>query len=112
MAGVAWLAAPNRLRDILGRAGDPAALMGIVAGGCFALAAVGIRGASTSLDGGTTWDHALLTLTVMLGIQTALNARGCWHAIATSSCVSAPPGGRRCRSGCSACAARSVGRSP
>ncbi len=74
MAGVAWLAAPNRLRDILGRAGDPAALMGIVAGGCFALAAVGIRGASTSLDGGSTWDHALLTLTVMLGIQTVLNA--------------------------------------
>ena len=74
MAGVAWLAAPNRLRDVLGRAGDPAALMGVVAGGCFAVAAVGIRGASTSLDGGTTWDHALLTLTVMLGIQTALNA--------------------------------------
>jgi drug/metabolite transporter (DMT)-like permease len=76
MAGVAWLAAPNRLRDILGRAGDPAALMGIVAGGCFALAAVGIRGASTSLEGGSTWDHALLTLTVMLGIQTVLN--GSW----------------------------------
>lgn len=74
MAGVAWLAAPNRLRDILGRAGDPAALMGIVAGGSFALAAVGIRGASTSLDGGTTWDRALATLTVMLGIQTVLNA--------------------------------------
>jgi drug/metabolite transporter (DMT)-like permease len=74
MAGVAWLAAPNRLRDILGRAGDPAALMGIIAGGCFAVAAVGIRGASTSLDGGSTWDHALLTLTVMLGIQTVLNA--------------------------------------
>ena len=76
MAGVAWLAAPNRLRDILGRAGDPAALMGIVAGGCFALAAVGIRGASTSLGDGTTWDRALLTLTVMLGIQTVLN--GSW----------------------------------
>jgi len=74
MAGVAWLAAPHRLRDMLGRAGDPAALMGIVAGGCFAVAAVGIRGASTSLDGGTTWDRALLTLTVMLGIQTVLNA--------------------------------------
>jgi drug/metabolite transporter (DMT)-like permease len=74
MGGVAWLAAPNRLRDILGRAGDPAALMGIVAGGCFALAAVGIRGASTSLEGGSTWDRALLTLTVMLGIQTVLNA--------------------------------------
>jgi len=76
MVGVAWLAAPNRLRDILGRSGDPAALMGIVAGGSFAVAAVGIRGASTSLEGGTTWDRALLTLTVMLGIQTVLN--GAW----------------------------------
>ncbi|HYN34044.1 MAG TPA: EamA family transporter, partial [Ilumatobacteraceae bacterium] len=51
MAGVAWLAAPDRLRDILGNARDPAALMGVAAAGCFALAAVGIRGASTSLDG-------------------------------------------------------------
>ena len=73
MAGVAWLAAPDRLLDILGRAGDPAALMGIVAGGGFALAAVGIRGASTSLDG-STWARALFTLTVMLGIQTVVNA--------------------------------------
>jgi len=73
MVGVAWLAAPERLLDILGRAGDPAALMGIVAGGGFALAAVGIRGASTSLDG-STWARALFTLTVMLGIQTLVNA--------------------------------------
>jgi drug/metabolite transporter (DMT)-like permease len=83
MAGVAWLAAPHRLRDILGRAGDPAALMGIVAGGCFALAAVGIRGASTSLEAGSTWDRALLTLTVMLGIQTVLNAS--WLAVTDRS---------------------------
>jgi drug/metabolite transporter (DMT)-like permease len=73
MAGVVWLAAPNRLRDVLGSARDPAALMGVVAAGCFALAAVGIRGASTSLDG-PTWNRALLTLTVMLGIQTVINA--------------------------------------
>jgi drug/metabolite transporter (DMT)-like permease len=73
MAGVAWLAAPNRLRDVLGSARDPAALMGVVAAGCFALAAVGIRGASTSLEG-PTWNRALLTLTVMLGIQTLVNA--------------------------------------
>ena len=73
MAGVVWLAAPNRLRDVLGSARDPAALMGIVAAGCFALAAVGIRGASTSLEG-PTWNRALLTLTVMLGIQTLVNA--------------------------------------
>ena len=73
MAGVVWLAAPHRLRDVLGSARDPAALMGVVAAGCFALAAVGIRGASTSLEG-PTWNRALLTLTVMLGIQTVVNA--------------------------------------
>lgn len=73
MVGVAWLAAPGRLLDILGSARDPAALMGILAAGGFALAAVGIRAASTSLDG-PTWNRALLTLTVMLGIQTLVNA--------------------------------------
>jgi drug/metabolite transporter (DMT)-like permease len=73
MVGVVWLAAPNRLRDVVGSARDPAALMGVVAAGCFALAAVGIRGASTSLEG-PTWNRALLTLTVMLGIQTLVNA--------------------------------------
>jgi drug/metabolite transporter (DMT)-like permease len=73
MVGVAWLAAPNRILDAVTSAADPAALMGILAAGGFAVAAVGIRGASTSLDGGSTWARALLTLTVMLGIQTALN---------------------------------------
>ena len=73
MAGVAWLAAPTRLLDILGSARDPAALMGVFAAAGFAVAAVGIRGASTSLDG-STWARALLTLTVMLGIQTTVNA--------------------------------------
>ncbi len=73
MAGVAWLAAPTRLLDILGSARDPAALMGVLAAAGFAVAAVGIRGASNSLDG-PTWNRALLTLTVMLGIQTVANA--------------------------------------
>jgi drug/metabolite transporter (DMT)-like permease len=73
MAGVAWLAAPDRLRDILGSARDPAALMGVAAAACFATAAVGIRAASTSMEG-PTWNRALLTLTVMLGIQTLVNA--------------------------------------
>ncbi len=72
MAGVAWLAAPTRLLDILGNARDPGALMGVLAAAGFAVAAVGIRGASTSLDG-ATWNRALLTLTVMLGIQTLVN---------------------------------------
>jgi drug/metabolite transporter (DMT)-like permease len=71
--GVAWLAAPRRLGDIVKQLGDPAALMGVVAGGGFALAAVGIRLASNSLDDGSTWSRALVTLVAMLGIQTALN---------------------------------------
>jgi drug/metabolite transporter (DMT)-like permease len=73
MVGVAWLAAPTRILDILGDARDPAALMGILAAAGFAVAAVGIRGASTSLEG-PTWNRALLTLTVMLGIQALVNS--------------------------------------
>jgi len=74
MIGVAWLAAPTRLRDVLTSARDPAALMGILAGAAFAATAVGIRGASTTLDDGSIWSRALFTLTVMLGIQAVLNA--------------------------------------
>lgn len=73
MAGVAWLAAPTRLRDVVSSAADPAALMGVLAAAGFAVAAVGIRAGSTSLGEGPTWNRALLTLTAMLGIQTALN---------------------------------------
>ena len=73
MAGVAWLAAPDRIRDVLVMAGDPAALMGVLAGLGFAVAAAGIRAASNSLGDGPTWNRALLTLTVMLGIQTLVN---------------------------------------
>ena len=73
VAGVAWLAAPDRITDVLRLAGDPAALMGILAALGFALAATGIRAASNSLGDGPTWNRALLTLTVMLGIQTLVN---------------------------------------
>lgn len=71
--GVAWLAAPGRITSVLTRAGDPAALMGVLAAAGFAVAAVGIRAASTSLGDGSTWARALLTLTVMLGVQTLVN---------------------------------------
>lgn len=74
MAGVAWLAAPRRIVDAVKSATDPAALMGVLAAAGFAVAAVGIRGASTALDGASAWSRALVTLTVMLGIQTLLNA--------------------------------------
>lgn len=71
--GVASLASRGSLRRLLARAGDPAALMGLVAGGLFAVAAVGIRGASTSLGDAPAFDRALLTLTAMLVIQTLVN---------------------------------------
>lgn len=73
VAGVAWLAAPDKITDVLRLAGDPAAFMGVLAALGFALAASGIRAASNSLGDAPTWNRALLTLTVMLGIQTLVN---------------------------------------
>lgn len=73
LVGVVWLAAPSDVRSVMSSATDPAALYGVLAAGGFALAAVGIRGASTTLDDGSTWNRALLTLTVMLGLQSVLN---------------------------------------
>jgi len=73
MVGVAWLAGHGDLRRVLRRAGDPAALAGIVAGGLFGAAAVGIRGASRTLGDAPTFDRALVTLTAMLTIQTLVN---------------------------------------
>jgi drug/metabolite transporter (DMT)-like permease len=73
MLGVAWLAGHGDLRGILDRAGDRAALLGLLAGGLFGAAAVGIRGASSSLGDGPAFDRALLTLTAMLTIQTVMN---------------------------------------
>jgi drug/metabolite transporter (DMT)-like permease len=72
--GVAWLAANGSLRSLVRGAGDPAALMGVAAGGAFAIAAVGIRAASKSLGDAPAWDRAMLTLTVMLAFQTVINA--------------------------------------
>jgi drug/metabolite transporter (DMT)-like permease len=73
MVGVAWLAAPDRFRGLLSSAADPAALMGVLAAVGFAVAAVGIRGASNSLGDAPVWDRAMFTLAVMLGIQTVCN---------------------------------------
>lgn len=73
MVGVAWLAGHGDLLCVLRRAGDPAALAGIVAGGLFGAAAVGIRGASGALGDAPAFHRALLTLTVMLTIQTVAN---------------------------------------
>lgn len=79
-AGVASLASKGSLLSLLRRGGDPAALMGLLAGGGFAIAAVGIAAASRSLSGAPSFDRAVLTLSVLLVIQTALNLA--WLAIA------------------------------
>lgn len=71
--GVAWLASRGSLAGLLRRAGDPAALMGLVAGAGFAGAAIGIRAASRSLTGAPSFDRAVFTLTVLLAVQTTAN---------------------------------------
>ena len=71
--GVAWLASRGSLPGLLRQAADPAALMGLVAGAGFAGAAIGIRAASRSLTDAPSFDRAVLTLTVLLLVQTALN---------------------------------------
>ena len=73
MVGVAWLAAPRRVRDLVSSAADPAALMGVLAATGLAAAAVGIRAASNSLGDDPAWNRAMFTLVVMLGIQTTVN---------------------------------------
>ncbi len=74
--GVAWLASKGSLPSLLRRAGDPAAALGLIAGTFFGLAAIFIRFASQSLGDGPAFDRALVTLTVMLAIQTVLNTIG------------------------------------
>lgn len=71
LAGVASLASRGAIRSILSAGLDPAAWYGMAAALGFALAAVGIRGASSGLEGSTV-DRAALTLTAMLGIQTLI----------------------------------------
>ena len=71
--GVAWLASNGSLIGLLRHAADPAALMGLIAGAGFAGAAIGIRAASRSLTDAPSFDRAVLTLTVVLLVQTALN---------------------------------------
>jgi drug/metabolite transporter (DMT)-like permease len=72
--GVAWLASKGSLSRLLRRAGDPAALLGLIAGVGFGGAALGIRAASRSLDGAPSFDRAVYTLTFVLVLQTLLNA--------------------------------------
>lgn len=77
--GVTWLASKGSLITLAKRAGDPAALMGLVAAAGFAGAAIGIRAASRDLAGAPSFDRAVFTLTVLLLIQTAMNLA--WFAV-------------------------------
>jgi drug/metabolite transporter (DMT)-like permease len=72
-AGIVWLATGGAIARVLRRALDPAAALGVAAGGLFGLAALGIRGASTALGDAASVDRALFTLTTMLTVQTVLN---------------------------------------
>ncbi|MDA2944677.1 MAG: EamA family transporter [Actinomycetota bacterium] len=75
LLGVIRLAVPagTPLKSIL-RLGDRAAIAGVIAGGGFALAATGIRWASTSLGDGPAIARAVLTLAAMNTVQTVVNA--------------------------------------
>lgn len=72
-AGVVSLATRGGSLSSVARAGDPAALLGLLAGGLFGLTAIGIGEAADRLDGGSTFDRAVLTLTVMLVVQALVN---------------------------------------
>ena len=68
-AGVAVLAGG---RNVL-RVADRGAKLGLAAGACFAIAAVGIRAATQTFDSGSTVAKALLTLAVMNTMQTVMH---------------------------------------
>ncbi len=83
--GIVWLAS-QRVTDP-GEAFtriDPAAILGVAAGGLFALTSIGIRSASRSITGGGDFEHALITLTGMLCSQVVFNAIGLAAAPETS----------------------------
>ena len=68
-AGVVVLAGGRRVL----RTPDRAAAFGVVAGGCFGLASVGIRAASNSLGDASVVSRALLTLAVMNTMQIVMH---------------------------------------
>ncbi len=75
--GIVWLAS-QRIADpgeAFNRV-DPAALLGVAAGGLFALTSVGIRSASGSIAGVGDFERALITLVAMLASQVAINGAG------------------------------------
>jgi drug/metabolite transporter (DMT)-like permease len=76
MAGVSLLATHGdlrRLRAVVTRLGEPAATFGVVAGGLFAIASIGIREASGSLGEDRPVMRAVVTLAAMNTIQTVVH---------------------------------------
>ncbi len=74
LAGIAMLATKGRsLGSVLRHLDDRAALLGMGAGGCLALAAVSIRAASKSLGDDPAVIRALLALAVMNTIQAVVH---------------------------------------
>lgn len=59
-------------RDLLRGWTQTAALVGLLSGGCFAVAAITIRAAALSLESGDFLVRALMTLAFMTALQTAL----------------------------------------
>jgi drug/metabolite transporter (DMT)-like permease len=72
MVGVAALATRGR-RLTVASLRDRAAIFGLLAGGLFGLASIGIRAATQALEGGSVVTRALLTLAVMNTIQTIVH---------------------------------------
>jgi drug/metabolite transporter (DMT)-like permease len=76
MVGVALLATHGDLRrlgSVVTRLGEPAAAFGVLAGGLFAIASIGIREASGSLGDGRPVLRAIVTLAAMNTIQTVVH---------------------------------------
>ncbi len=69
LGGVAALATDGQPRRIIEGGVDPALWFGMAAGLGFALAAVGMRAATTAIDGSAV-DRSIATLTAMLTVQT------------------------------------------
>ncbi|MBV9978295.1 MAG: DMT family transporter [Hyphomicrobiales bacterium] len=57
---------------LLDRGGAPAIALGVLSGGCFAIAAIGFRGAILALPGGSFYLRATLVLVLGLGMQTLM----------------------------------------
>jgi drug/metabolite transporter (DMT)-like permease len=71
LGGVASLATNGQPQRIFEGGLDPALWFGMAAGLGFALAAVGMRAATTAIEG-TAVDRSIVTLTAMLAVQTAV----------------------------------------